>query len=67
MIAADSLAWNLSNNGVTYMVTRKPKADPGGGDLAIATAWQQVVGDDIENSPLLRVFGDRFAYAVSDG
>jgi Zn-dependent M28 family amino/carboxypeptidase len=44
MVAADSLAWNLSNNTTTYMVTRKPKQDPGGGDLAIATLWQQAVG-----------------------
>jgi hypothetical protein len=37
MIAADLLAWNLANNHVTYMVTRKPRFDTNGGDLAIAT------------------------------
>lgn len=42
MIAADSFAWNLSNNGITYMVTRKANFDTGGGDAAIFNAWKQV-------------------------
>jgi hypothetical protein len=40
MIAADSLAWNASNNGIVYMVTRKPARDVGGRDLDIFNQWQ---------------------------
>ena len=43
MIQADALAWNGSNNGVVYMNTRTSKKDPGGGDHAIVTMWQQAV------------------------
>ena len=43
MISADALAWNGSNNGVVYMNTRTAKKDPGGGDHAIVTMWQQAV------------------------
>ena len=41
MIQADALAWNGSNNGIAYMNTRATKKDPGGGDHAIVTLWQQ--------------------------
>lgn len=43
MIQADALAWNGSNNGIAYMNTRSTKKDPGGGDHAIVTMWQQAV------------------------
>lgn len=43
MVDADAVAWNGLNNGVVYMVTRKPAKDPGSRDLAIATMWQQAV------------------------
>jgi len=43
MIQADALAWNGSNNGIVYMNTRTTKKDPGGGDHAIVTMWQQAV------------------------
>jgi len=42
-IDADALAWNGSNNGIAYMVTRSTNKDPGGGDHAIVTMWQQAV------------------------
>ena len=42
-IDGDALAWNGSNNGVAYMVTRAGKKDIGNGDHAIATMWQQAV------------------------
>ena len=40
-IDADALAWNGSNNGIVYMVTRSTRKDPGGLDHAIVTMWQQ--------------------------
>jgi hypothetical protein len=63
MIQADALAWNGSNNGIAYMNTRSTKKDPGGGDHAIVTLWQQATATYAISgmTPTLNASGDNLS------
>ncbi|MEI6725138.1 MAG: M20/M25/M40 family metallo-hydrolase [Actinomycetes bacterium] len=63
MIQADALAWNGTNNGIVYMNTRAAKKDPGGGDHAIVTMWQQAAATYAITgiTPTLNASGDNLS------